>query len=172
MTTLKNTSTNESIPVWYKQFWPWFLIILPGTVVIASICTVILAFMRADTLVNDNYYKEGLAINKTFSDIHAAQRMNIEGVLIIQNNAVQLSLASEKPLADDTLLLTFNHPFNKELDATITLSKEGHQKFTGTIPNLEAGKWYVTLQSSNTKSSWRISSTQFLPKNTLTLRPE
>ncbi|MDX2349593.1 MAG: FixH family protein, partial [Porticoccus sp.] len=40
---------------WYRQFWPWFLMALPGSVVIAGLTTVYIAFNGADTLVNDNY---------------------------------------------------------------------------------------------------------------------
>ena len=27
---------------WYRQFWPWFLIALPGTVVVAAIGTLVI----------------------------------------------------------------------------------------------------------------------------------
>ncbi len=32
------------ITPWYKQFWPWFLIALPASVVVASLITVTLFF--------------------------------------------------------------------------------------------------------------------------------
>ena len=31
---------------WYRQFWPWFLIAMPGTVVIASMVTLYLALQQ------------------------------------------------------------------------------------------------------------------------------
>ncbi len=45
---------HSSVP-WYRQFWPWFLIALPASVVVAGVVTVFIAFNNADTLVNDNY---------------------------------------------------------------------------------------------------------------------
>ncbi|MBE9549572.1 MAG: FixH family protein [Proteobacteria bacterium] len=36
---------------WYKQFWPWFIIALPMTAVIASIATLIIAIQNPDYLV-------------------------------------------------------------------------------------------------------------------------
>ena len=36
---------------WYRQFWPWFLICLPASAVIASLYTVSLAFRTTDSLV-------------------------------------------------------------------------------------------------------------------------
>ena len=36
---------------WYKQFWPWFLIALPGSVVIASMFTITLAVQNAPVII-------------------------------------------------------------------------------------------------------------------------
>lgn len=37
---------------WYKQFWPWFLIALPGSVVIASFITIGIAVENAPTITD------------------------------------------------------------------------------------------------------------------------
>lgn len=37
--------------VWYKQFWPWFLIALPASVVIACMFTITLAVQNAPVIV-------------------------------------------------------------------------------------------------------------------------
>lgn len=42
----------ENLP-WYKQFWPWFIIALPASVVIASFFTLWLAISNPDQLVLD-----------------------------------------------------------------------------------------------------------------------
>lgn len=47
---------------WYQQFWPWFLIVLPSTVVIASIITMAIAFKYADQPVVGGYEKHGLTV--------------------------------------------------------------------------------------------------------------
>ncbi|MGL4901125.1 MAG: FixH family protein, partial [Shewanella sp.] len=41
---------------WYKQFWPWFLIILPLCAVIASFATLKIALTNSDALVAEDYY--------------------------------------------------------------------------------------------------------------------
>lgn len=47
------------IEPWYKQFWPWFIIALPASVVIASFFTLYLAVSNPDQLVvTDNEYRE------------------------------------------------------------------------------------------------------------------
>ena len=42
----------QNLP-WYKQFWPWFIIALPASAVIASFFTLWLAISNPDHLVVD-----------------------------------------------------------------------------------------------------------------------
>ena len=44
-------TTNIPEPPWYRQFWPWFIIALPASAVIASLITFYLALSRPDHLV-------------------------------------------------------------------------------------------------------------------------
>jgi hypothetical protein len=44
---------------WYRQFWPWFIIALPASVVVASFVTLWLAISNPDPLViEDNEYRK------------------------------------------------------------------------------------------------------------------
>jgi hypothetical protein len=44
---------------WYRQFWPWFIIALPATVVVASFFTLWIAISNPDHLVvSDGEYQE------------------------------------------------------------------------------------------------------------------
>lgn len=62
--TAQNNAGRLDTTSWYRQFWPWFLIVLPGTVVVASLITVYIAVTHQDPLVDGNYYKHGLTINE------------------------------------------------------------------------------------------------------------
>jgi len=44
---------------WYRQFWPWFIIALPASVVVASFITLWLAISNPDHLVieDDEYQR-------------------------------------------------------------------------------------------------------------------
>lgn len=42
---------------WYRQFWPWFLIALPATAVVASFATLAIAIRNADEVVSDPDYE-------------------------------------------------------------------------------------------------------------------
>ena len=57
--------TMNDVTPWYKQFWPWFLMALPATAVVGGIITIVIAMTNPDGLVQDDYYKAGLGINRT-----------------------------------------------------------------------------------------------------------
>lgn len=44
---------NEKIDTkpWYKQFWPWFIIMLPASAVVASVATLFIAINNPDYMV-------------------------------------------------------------------------------------------------------------------------
>lgn len=157
------STVSHDEPLWYKQFWPWFLIILPGIVVVASITTVIIAFRGADTLVADNYYKEGLAINKTVADLNTAKTLNIKGLASITGESLNLTITSNTPITDDELLLSFSHPLDNMQDIVIHLKHTGNGIYQANIPELAHSKWYITLQSLNEAMPWRIIQTAYLP---------
>jgi hypothetical protein len=58
---------------WYRQLWPWLLISGPATVLVAGAITMWIAFSTSDGLVADDYYKQGLAINKRLAREDAAR---------------------------------------------------------------------------------------------------
>jgi len=52
-----NLAPGEGV-AWYKQFWPWFIIALPASAVIAGFITLWLAITHPDPLViDDNEYQ-------------------------------------------------------------------------------------------------------------------
>jgi len=52
---------------WYRQRWPWLLMVPPLAAVIGGIITIVLAVRSNDGMVADDYYKRGLAINAELS---------------------------------------------------------------------------------------------------------
>ena len=66
----------QAVP-WYREPWPWILISGPAIVVVAGFYTLYLAVVGADPLVVDNYYKEGLAINRVLERDQAAVQRRV-----------------------------------------------------------------------------------------------
>ncbi len=97
----------DTLP-WYRQFWPWFLIMLPASVVVAGFSTLYIANRHADDLVADEYYKEGLAINRQLEKKERAAHRGIEARLLIDGEQIQVSLTGNERA--ELLQLRLSHP--------------------------------------------------------------
>ena len=66
---------------WYKE--PWLLLVVggPAVVVCASIFTGALAFLGADKVVADDYYKQGLMIDKDIQRDAKARDLQLSATL-------------------------------------------------------------------------------------------
>ena len=125
----------EDTEPWYKQFWPWFLIALPASVVVASIVTINLAIESDDGLVSDDYYKEGLAIHKDADSAARAQALEIAGTLNYDADTGAINLVLDKPLQakQPALSLEVVHPTLPDQDQTIRLSAVDGIRFAGRL---------------------------------------
>ena len=108
-------------PPWYRQFWPWFLFGLPGAVVVAGLTTWWIAAHNADSVVVDDYYKEGLAINREMDRKRRAETLGLRAKLSYRDGVVDVVLQGEaNPSA---LSLRFSHPLDASRDRTVTLAQ-------------------------------------------------
>jgi hypothetical protein len=74
----KTAKTPE--PPWYKQFWPWFIIALPATAVIASFITLYLAISRPDYIVvEDEEYQRLNSELKAQMPVQQKEQENDQG---------------------------------------------------------------------------------------------
>ena len=138
----------EDTKPWYRQFWPWFLIALPGSVVIASMVTIWLAASTSDSLVRDDYYKDGLAINQDKAREQIAQSLGVQ-LVFSYDAATGLVTATmnEAPVGDVAHLeLSLVHPTLSGKDASVRLMPESGRRYTGKI-ELESGgiDWHVVV---------------------------
>ncbi len=62
---------------WYRQRWPWLLMLPPLAAVIGGVTTIILAVRSDDGMVAADYYKRGLAINAELSRSRRAAELGL-----------------------------------------------------------------------------------------------
>ncbi len=63
-----NTSTPDQAAPWWKFGHVWLIISGPAIVVVAAFITLYIAVTRPDPVVADDYYRQGMEINKTLSE--------------------------------------------------------------------------------------------------------
>lgn len=141
---------------WYREPWPWILMAGPALVVVAGLVTAWLAVRSDDGLVADDYYKQGLAINRTLGRTDAAKRLGITAEIRLVNGRVRVLLGVG---ARGELELQLAHPTRAGMDQKIKLSMIEPGVYEGRLQPLRAGRWHVILEQSD----WRLTGDWKLP---------
>jgi hypothetical protein len=146
----------EDTEPWYKQFWPWFLISLPLSVVIASIVTINLAIKTNDGLVSDDYYKEGLAIHRDADSAARATALGIAADLSYNAETGALTVELDRPLDDDPGVLSLEvvHPTRPDNDGVVQLIAVAPGRYAGRIDPVIPADWKLSLQPED--GEWRV----------------
>lgn len=82
---------------WYRYGWPWFLISIPLTSVCLGSVMLYLAFNANNSLVVDDYYKEGKAYNLRIERDRLASLLGLEAVIMQSSEGVILELEQGVP---------------------------------------------------------------------------
>jgi hypothetical protein len=127
---------------WYREPWPWLLMAGPAGVIAAGVLTTWIAFTHEDGLVADDYYKQGLAINRVLARDAAALAGNVSAEVRFRAEGVSVRLAGDRPQA---LVLSLVHPTRSGLDRTARLRPAGDALYDGPIEIPEGGRWHVML---------------------------
>lgn len=155
--------THSPTIVWYKQFWPWFLITIPALSMVLSFSMLTLAINTDDSLVVDEYYKEGKAINLQLDKVKKARKLGIDTQLSIIDNRIAINFTSGAPASGEALHLDFYHATleSKDFNLLLTQDAAGIYRAQAEIPI--TGKWNVTLTPLD--SSWKVSKPLMLPRS-------
>lgn len=139
---------------WYKQFWPWFIMILPAIAVVGGISTLIIAVKNADDVVADDWYKQGRGINRSMAEEDLAQRLGLSLTLTQSDQQARATLSSAQPLPwPNQLALALQHPTLAAQDTRIRLTHVADGQYTADT-SLPSGRWQATLTPDS--GNWRI----------------
>ena len=138
---------------WYQQFWPWFLIALPGSVVVAAFATLYIANKHSDDLVVDEYYKNGLAINRQIAKQQHAAEIGLSAMLTVDSGAI--TVRTMGPISSPVLNLRLSHPFETDADFELPLSRVSAGEYRAPLQHAIAPNWHWILDSGE-QSEWRL----------------
>lgn len=149
---------NKQLPIedtqpWYRQFWPWFLIALPAFVVVAGINMVFIAHEGADDLVVDEYYKEGLAINRRLEKKQRAGELGITARLSVTGDEIIVRI--EGPVEAERLTLLLSHPLESNRDFEIAVVQSTPGQYLGRLSAPVAQRWHWSLENQG-EPTWRL----------------
>lgn len=156
LTTEQIENNQPDIRPWYKEPWLWLVILLPASAVIAGISTVIIANNNAVEMVNDDYYKAGLAINRNIDAMIKAKSLGIKARLFFSPDKIQLQLQSNDKVISDLILLDIIHPTRQKLDEHFKMKSLGHGVFSIDNNAPLSGRRYIRITSVD--KQWVIKS--------------
>ena len=152
-------NTTNNTPHWSKNPIVWLILFFPTLAVVAGFYTFYLAVESDDGLVSDDYYKEGIGINKTISaDINAVDK-NISGLISINfaTGSIQVNFSKDiKTTLNKELSFKLVHRTIPGFDQETTLNQvDDTMLYTGTVKALpgNGGRWRWEINQGD----WRIS---------------
>jgi len=151
MTTAEHVLSDRP---WYREPWPWILMAGPAAVVVAGIVTVWLAVSGADGLVAEDYYKQGLAINRVIEREQAARRLGLAARLEPAAGRLRLVLAGAPGAQPPALFVQLAHATRAGHDLRLRLARAADGRYEGALPPLPPGRWRVSIEDP--QASWRI----------------
>lgn len=140
---------------WYREPWPWILMAGPAAVVVAGLVTYWIAATTFDGMVVDDYYKEGLAINKVLEREQAAARLGLGAEIAIAGGGhrIRVAIVGSGLPGEQQLRLRLTHPAHADLDLDIALERAG-DGYEAALPPLRPGRWRVSLEDA--ARTWRL----------------
>jgi len=154
---------------WYRQFWPWFLILLPAMSVAGGIVTIFVATSHPEAMVVDDYSRIGLTTQRQFErDRRAAERdMSAQLRVTAEPSEVQVRLEGGDPLPDHLVLL-LSHPTRAEADRRLLLPGFG-EAYSARLDAPLTGRWYVQIEPPD--GDWRLAGELLAGEEMLILAP-
>ena len=147
---------DDRVPVpWYRQFWPWFIILVPLAAVIAGAYTLYVASDQSPTMVVDDYTKIGLATHRKIARDRRASELDVHASVSLEDGppriAVELEMADGE--APPWVRLSFFHPTLSERDRQIELVRRGNA-YEADLDALPEGRYYVQIEPPD--QTWRL----------------
>lgn len=134
---------------WYRQRWPWLIMAGPLAVLVAGAVTTWIAFASADGLVAEDYYKQGMAINRRLAREEAARRQGISAQVELSSQ-ITVTLQGAAP---EALFVHLAHATRAGHDVRLRLAPSGG-KYVADLPPLPPGRWRILIEDP--RGAWLI----------------
>lgn len=140
---------------WWKEPMVWLIAGLPATAVVAGFTTYFIAAHNPDSLVKDEYRKEGFAlVEKSSAADQRAASLGLLARLTSRDGQLLVTLKSREKTEPGRLALTIIHPTRESQDMHILLGRSSGETYAATLPNLGSGKRILVLEPED--RTWRI----------------
>ncbi len=123
----------------------------PAAALVAGAATIWLAVATADGLVAEDYYKQGLAINKVLAREEAARRLGVSAEVEIGFGKIRIGLKGQAP---EALFAHLAHATRAGNDLRLRLARSPDGVYEAELQPLAAGRWRIVIEDP--QGRWRV----------------
>ncbi|MEP1216269.1 MAG: FixH family protein [Marinobacter sp.] len=153
---------NTSAGPWYRQPWLLFLLIFPGAAIVWCTVAITVALNTDNSMVTDDYSKEGRGINMEIARDQAAKDLGLSAEMAFKEREISLSMNTSEGTSDfPYLILNLFHPTIAERDRTIQFRAMGEGQYVANLNQPIEGRWYFDLRGPD--NNWRLKGESTLP---------
>ena len=140
-------------PPWYREPLVWLVLSFPLAAVVAGFWTLWLAVRSADGLVVDDYYRQGLQINRDLSRDARAKTLGLTLRAARVQDVLEVRLGASAGTALPTSVrVSLRHATRDALDRAMTVESGADGAYRMPVPGLPAGHWYLHVETPD----WRL----------------
>lgn len=150
---------------WYKEFWPWFLLGILSLAVFMGTTFLVLSITSFDGMVDDDYYKQGLAINQRLEQDQRAAELDMSAMLRIDELTGDVMVDLDGEARPERLQLNLLFPTRGNRDQHVMLERIRGGHYIGQLPHSLEYRWYVQLSPESPEPDWRLSGEIELPRD-------
>ena len=159
---MNDMSQDTQVRPWYREAYVWMLIAIPFTAVVMGVIMIKLAISTDDGLVVDDYYKQGLEINRTLARDSAAVKHGLSARLNFSevSKRLEVTISSASDYSPPPYMeLYFSHTTRAGFDQLLNLERIGEGVYQSELPELAVGHWQILISADD----WRLQGTLQTP---------
>lgn len=149
---------------WYRQPLVWLVIAIPASAVVMGVAMILISVKSFDGMVDDDYYRRGLEINRDLSRDEVAVKRGLSAAL--KANLQKGFISAEISFPDgksgplpQRVHLRLIHPTRAGLDQSLVLDRYAGGAYQAGLAPLAPGNWRVQLNAEN----WRLTGRMPVP---------
>ena len=168
--------SNELSKPWHQYPLVWMMFAIPFSAVIMGVVMIWLAIDTDDGLVADDYYKQGLEINRVIERDKKAAELGLSAIIEFDNSARIIRIQFDKGLLESypkSLPLHLQHATRENSDIAVLLDHGMDNQYIGHVKqSISEGIWYFEISgSSGPDADWKLNARSHVrSKNVINLQ--
>lgn len=165
--------------VWYRETWPWFIIILLSASILGAVSMSIIAFKHSPAEIDSHWYQDAALTKRKRQQVAFIKHLHLQAQLNLKQGDITLDLnydpvkltAAQKKLLDvEELWLYIAHPVKPEYDQKIHLQRMAEHRYHGQITAALSGKRQLLISPNS--ELWYLTSQAYFPVSQIQFSPD